>query len=121
MKRLSGVLLRRRRTATPAVPMVFLTGSSVPTGIPSESKTAGSICHTASGVKGRVCTLDSLRPMVAIETVPDGPTTPTLCDDGAPDGPAVPPLAQAVTAVRAIPNANDAARIEILQSSGSES
>src|SRR5215831_13171987 len=124
MKRLSGVLLRRRRTEKPELPIVCLTGSSVRTGMPSESKTAGRMRHTASGVKGRVCTLDSLRPAVATETVPDGPTTPMLCDEGAPDGPAAPPLAQAATAVSvatAIVNANDAARIEILPSLCSES
>src|SRR5215831_14420266 len=118
MKRLSGVLLRRRRTEKPELPIVCLTGSSVRTGMPSESKTAGRMRHTASGVKGSVCTLDSLRPAVAIETVPDGPTTPTLCDEGAPDGMAVPPLAHAASAII---NANDAARIEILPSSCSES
>src|SRR6266550_67099 len=102
MYRLSGTPLSRPRILKPELPIERFAGSSVATGIPIESNTAGNARHTLSTEKAIVCTFDGSFPVI----VRLAPPAETVRDAGA-DAALEPELAQAASDVS---NSNNEAR-----------
>src|SRR6185503_11949593 len=83
MYRLNGTPFSRPRTLKASFPIVRVVGSSIPRGIPIESKTAGRTRHTLSTEYGTFRTADGSLPPNATLLTPAGPETRMIDDTGA--------------------------------------